>query len=76
LGTRPFTVSLRLRVALNRPPATELTLAGSVDQLIEQLHAYRQAGMNYAVLSFEADNQGEREQALTTFARRVAPALS
>ncbi|HHY89266.1 MAG TPA: TIGR03619 family F420-dependent LLM class oxidoreductase [Chloroflexi bacterium] len=73
LAGRPFTVSLRMRVAVNRPPKTERTLAGSPDEVADQLRAYQQAGMNYAVIAFEAANQGERERAMRLFAEKVAP---
>lgn len=76
LGSRPFAVSLRLRIALNRPAGTERTLAGSPEQIAAGLQAYAAAGMNYGVLHFEADSQPEREAAMQVFARKVMPALS
>lgn len=39
----------------------------------EQLRAYQQAGLNYAVLEFPAPNQAARERAMQTFARQVMP---
>jgi probable F420-dependent oxidoreductase len=76
LGSRPFTVSLRMRVALNRAPETEYTLSGKPPELIERMRAFTSAGMTHAVIHFEADSQAEREAALKSFARDVAPAFA
>lgn len=76
LGARPFSVVLRMRVAFNDQPESEYTLAGSPDQVREQLRAYQQAGMTDAVIYFEAGSQGEREQAMRTFAQEVMPAFT
>jgi probable F420-dependent oxidoreductase len=72
IANRPFTVAIRTHMAFGQPnPA--MPLSGSVEQVIAKLHAYQQAGLNYAVLDFDGESQAARERAMKTFARQVLP---
>ena len=72
LMRRPFTVAMRIRLAADAAPSAE-TLSGSPEQIIARLLAYQAAGLNYAVIQFQAASQPERERAMQTFARQVLP---
>ena len=73
LARRPFTVCLRLRLNFERP---EASLHGAPEEVAEQLRAYESAGMNYALIHFEAETHAERERAMRRFAQEVVPALA
>jgi probable F420-dependent oxidoreductase len=70
---RPFTVACRLRLAFHDSTGAELS--GAPDQVIAQIRQYMDAGMNYALLHFVAENQPERQRAMQRFAAEVAPAF-
>ncbi len=75
LRNRPFTVSMRTHVRFGQPDE-KTPLSGTAEQVIDRLRAYEQAGMNYAVIDFDADNQAGRERAMQTFASQVMPVFA
>ena len=76
IGTRPFTVCLRMRAEFSTQPDPATTLIGSPADMIEKLKAFRSAGASYAILFFPSQTQGARERGMQTFAREVMPALA
>lgn len=74
IQARPFTVSCRLRLSFQDNARAQL--CGDAGKVIDQLHAYGEAGMNYALLHFEGDSQAARQRAMETFAAKVAPAFA
>lgn len=72
LLNRPFTVSLRAQVLVGEKDP-QIAFCGSTAEILAQLHAYQQAGMNYAVLEFQAGSQAARERAMQVFSREIAP---
>ena len=76
IGTRPFTICLRMRAEFSPQPDPATTLIGSPADMIEKLKGFRSAGASYAILFFPALTQGARERGMQTFAREVMPALA
>lgn len=70
LRNRPFTVSMRAHLSFGSRVPNQ-PLSGSPEQIVETLREYAAAGMNYAVLDFDAESQAARERAMQTFARQV-----
>jgi probable F420-dependent oxidoreductase len=75
LGERPFTVSLRLGVALDAADTSQADLAGSTQEVASQLHALWLAGMNHAVLCFYEEYVPARLRAMRRFQGEVLPAF-
>lgn len=76
LHNRPFTVCARLRIAvMDRTDPQPSPLSGTPDQIREQLQAYQEAGVDYAVLAFQSDTPGERERGMRAFQKEVMPAF-
>lgn len=75
IANRPFTVGMRLSLRFSPTPIPDQPFSGPPDHLIEMLKAYREAGLDYAILSIPAETQAARERAMTTFCKEVAPAL-
>lgn len=76
LGTRPFTVSLRMRAAFTPQPDPEIQLSGGPEDMITALRAFQAAGAQYSILYFPVETQAERERAMQTFSKQVMPALA
>lgn len=72
LGERPFTVCARLHVSIT-DQFLELPspLSGTPEQIREQLLAYRDAGVGYAILHFQAESAGERERMMAIFQKEI-----
>jgi probable F420-dependent oxidoreductase len=71
IKARPFTVCCRLRISFQENAGAQLS--GSPAQVIDQLKQYAAAGMNYALLHFDGENQAARQRAMQLFAEQVAP---
>jgi probable F420-dependent oxidoreductase len=71
LGNRPFTICARLRIAFADQRDPQNILSGSVDQIRAGLHAYSQAGVNYAILYFPLESQGARERSMQLFKNEI-----
>lgn len=71
---RSVTISARLRLSFNASD-TSAPLRGSSDEIIQQLQAYRAAGLEYAVIHFRPDQRPGRFEAMRRFTQDVAPAL-
>ena len=72
LGGRPFTVCARLHIAISDQPDPQPSpLSGTPEQIREQLQAYRRAGVDYAILHFQAESAGERERGMQRFQKEV-----
>lgn len=76
LGTRPFTVSIRLRAAFTPQADPEIQLSGGPEDMIAALGGFKAAGAQYAIVHFLVDTQAERERAMLTFSKQVVPALA
>jgi len=76
LQNRPFNIAPRLEIAFEPAEGTSPALSGSAEQMVEQIQTYRQAGVNYIVLSFQAESQPAREKAMRRFAAEVMPRLA
>ncbi len=76
LANRPFDLAPRLSVIFGEQPQEGRPLSGSVEQVLEGLRAYAQAGVNYAVLQFAGETQPERLRAMRTFAREIMPQMA
>lgn len=50
--------------------------AGSADRIVEHLIAYREAGLEYAVIGFESEDVDDLIRQMRMFAEAVAPNLS
>lgn len=74
LLNRPFTVSIRMHVAFGEA-SLHIPLSGTPGDMVAMLRRYAEAGMNYAVLDFQAGNQAARERAMKTFAKQVLAEL-
>ncbi len=74
LGGRPFTVCSRLHVNITEE-STGKPLSGTPEQIREQLHAYKQAGVDYVILYFDSESAGERERGMQTFQKEIMPGL-
>lgn len=75
LQRRPFAIALRMRLRFSEEPQDAVPLSGTPQQIIDRLSAYQQAGMNYALVHFEAESQADRERAILRFSREVMPAF-
>lgn len=73
IANRPFSVAPRLTLASEAGEGQQSALSGPSAQVAEQLEAYRQAGVGYAVLDFRAESQAARERAMRRFAAEVLP---
>lgn len=73
LLNRPFTVAPRLSITFETAEGPDIALSGGSEQIVEQIKAYRQAGINYAVLGFQAETQSGRERAMRRFAAEIMP---
>jgi probable F420-dependent oxidoreductase len=71
---RNVTISARLRLSFD-PNDSSAPLRGSPDEITEQLRAYRNAGLKYAVIHFRPDEQPGRFDAMRRFVQQVAPAF-
>lgn len=76
LAGRPFEVAPRLSVALRSDAHPDAPLAGTPQQVLDKLNAYREAGVTYATLQFLVNSQPERERAMRQFAKEVLPQLT
>ena len=75
LGSRPFTVCLRMRVAFTPAPVPEVQLSGTPEDMRSLLRAFQQAGAEYVLLHFAVETQAARERAMQTFSKEVMPAV-
>ena len=75
LAQRPFSVSMRTSLTLHASEDDYKSLYGSPEELIQQLRAYEQAGLDTVIFSVPAETQAERERTLRGFAQDVIPAL-
>lgn len=75
LGGRPFTVSLRIRLDFEATDPKVAPLHGTPEQVAEQIRAYAQAGADYFIITFLAEDQRRRERAMRRFATEVLPLL-
>ena len=73
LLNRPFTISPRLALSFEASDNPDIALRGNSAQIIEQISAYRQVGVNYIVLGFQAESQSGRERAMRRFAADIMP---
>ena len=76
IGTRPFTICLRMRAEFSDQPDPATTLFGSPADMIEKLRAFQNAGASDAILYFLAPSQAARKRAMETFSKEVLPALA
>ncbi len=74
LGGRPFTVCSRLHIAFTSQTDGK-PLSGTPEQIRGQLQAYKQAGVDYVILYFEAESAGERERGMQLFQKEIVPGL-
>ncbi|NMB87467.1 MAG: TIGR03619 family F420-dependent LLM class oxidoreductase, partial [Chloroflexi bacterium] len=74
LGRRPFTVSYRTHLRFGDDPSPAGCLCGGPADILAAVQALQAAGVNYLVVSFDADGQVERERAMRTFAQEILPA--
>ncbi len=72
---RPFTVAVRFRLDFEENDPDARGLSGSNQEIIQQLQAYREAGMQVAMIHFNARSQPERERAMQRFMQDIQPAL-
>lgn len=72
---RPFTLCRRMHLEFGNAPDPERSLSGTPEQVAGQLRAYRDAGMNYALIHFQAHTQAERERAMRTLMTEVVPEI-
>jgi alkanesulfonate monooxygenase SsuD/methylene tetrahydromethanopterin reductase-like flavin-dependent oxidoreductase (luciferase family) len=75
LAQRPFTVSMRTSLARHAAEGDDRSLSGSPEEVIQQLRAYEQAGLDTVIFSVPTETQAERERMLKGFAQDVIPAL-
>ncbi|NPA06672.1 MAG: TIGR03619 family F420-dependent LLM class oxidoreductase [Chloroflexi bacterium] len=76
LGTRPFDVVLRIRLAWDQAePPYPGALHGSTEQVVQQMARYLAAGATGFVITFEAASQRQRERAMQRFMDEARPAL-
>jgi hypothetical protein len=73
IANRPFSVAPRLSLVSEPIEGQPNALSGSSAQVREQLEAYRQAGVSYAVLDFKTESQAARERAMRRFTAEVMP---
>jgi probable F420-dependent oxidoreductase len=71
---RKVTISARLRLSFD-PDDPTAHLKGSPDEIIDQFHAYRQAGLEYPAIHFRPDERPGRFDAMRRFVKDVAPAF-
>ncbi len=77
LKVRPFTICNRMNISFKSGlEARAGWLSGDPQEVIDGLKAYAEAGMNYALLDFDAGNHAERERAMKRFAREVMPEMA
>jgi probable F420-dependent oxidoreductase len=75
IGTRPFTVCMRMGLMFSPIPTEDQPLSGTSQDIIAALKKYQQAGLDYAILYIPSETQAERERALRAFSKEVAPEL-
>jgi probable F420-dependent oxidoreductase len=73
---RPFAVCNRLHLSFGAQGSESGSLNGTPQAIVEQMNRYRAAGMNYALIDFDADSKAGRETAMRRFMREVAPAVN
>jgi probable F420-dependent oxidoreductase len=72
---RRIPIRARIRISFDgSDPSAQIK--GSPSQVLDTLKAYQEEGLDYAVLTFPARTQVERETAMTRFAKDVMPAFS
>jgi probable F420-dependent oxidoreductase len=71
---RPVTVSLRLRVARDAADSPG-ALTGSPARMTDQLRSYTRAGLEYALLAFEAPQPAARMEAMARFMDEIASGI-
>ncbi len=76
IGTRPFTICLRMRAEFSNQPDPATVLFGSPADMIDKLRAFQTAGASDAILYFPAASHAARKRAMDTFSKEVLPALS
>jgi probable F420-dependent oxidoreductase len=76
IQNRPFTISIRFRLDFNTQIENPAILSVNPEKIIEQLNRYRIMGMNYAIISFAAASQAERERCMKKFIQEVAPYIN
>ena len=75
IGTRPFTICLRMRAEFSTQPDPATTLFGTPADMIEKLRGFQSAGASQAILHFPATSHAARKRAMETFRKEVLPAL-
>ncbi len=73
---RPFTVCRRMHLRFGSAPDSEISLSGTPAQVAGQLRAFRDAGLNYALIHFQVESQAERERAMRSLMTQVAPEVA
>ncbi len=75
---RPFTVAVRLRVAIDsqQTEVDPTLISGNQEQIIHQLKEYQNAGMTYGIIYFKVQSQSERERVIKIFMQEIAPAFA
>ena len=70
------TVAAHLRLSIGEGAQGEAHVAGSVDAVTAVLAAYRQAGLEYLICDFVADDMDDLVRQMRLMAERIAPALT
>jgi alkanesulfonate monooxygenase SsuD/methylene tetrahydromethanopterin reductase-like flavin-dependent oxidoreductase (luciferase family) len=71
---RLVTISSRLRLSFDSTDATA-PLKGSTQEVIDGLAAYREAGLEYAVINFQVRDPAARPEVMRQFVEEIIPAL-
>jgi len=71
LRNRPFNVAMRLHIDFKDSPDPNKILSGPPEKIRTQLQEVEQAGADYALLYFDAENQPGRERAMLTFQKEI-----
>lgn len=75
IGTRPFTICLRMRAEFSNQPDPATTLFGSPADMSDKLRAFQSAGATDVILYFPAASHAARKRAMETFSKEVLPAF-
>jgi alkanesulfonate monooxygenase SsuD/methylene tetrahydromethanopterin reductase-like flavin-dependent oxidoreductase (luciferase family) len=69
------TIAAHLRLRIDARGGTEGHIVGSAEQVAERLALYRQAGLDYLICDFVADNLDDLLRQMRVMAEQILPTL-
>jgi probable F420-dependent oxidoreductase len=70
-AVRNITIAMRFRVNFHKLPSDRRPLYGKATKLVQQLHAYQQAGLSYGIVHFEGESVKDCVRIMQKFSQEV-----